>query len=129
MYGLDFQKPVKSLEDGLNTEFIYKDRNGSVIVYNVETNSSTILIENKIIVSMKAIRYEVSPDREYGLFAYEVVPMYQHSYTAFYVLRRLPNGGLADARIINPLLHRKLLLQEHQKNPAVCLWMARVSLT
>ncbi|XP_078234637.1 A-type potassium channel modulatory protein DPP6 isoform X2 [Pogona vitticeps] len=75
-----------------DTEFIYKNRNGSVIVHNVETNNSTVLIENKIIVSIKAIRYEVSPDREYGLFAYDITPLYRHSYTAFYVLRRLPNG-------------------------------------
>uniref|UniRef100_A0A8C6Y7T3 A-type potassium channel modulatory protein DPP6 n=1 Tax=Naja naja TaxID=35670 RepID=A0A8C6Y7T3_NAJNA len=75
-----------------DTEFIYRDRNGSVIVHNVETNHSTILIENKIIVSIKAIKYEVSPDREYGLFAYDIVPMYRYSYTAFYVLRKLPNG-------------------------------------
>ncbi|ETE67233.1 hypothetical protein L345_06981, partial [Ophiophagus hannah] len=92
-----------------DTEFIYRDRNGSVIVHNVETNHSTVLIENKIIVSIKAIKYEVSPDREYGLFAYDIVPdvsypipipigntqiwqMYRYSYTAFYVLRKLPNG-------------------------------------
>ncbi|XP_042331396.1 dipeptidyl aminopeptidase-like protein 6 isoform X1 [Sceloporus undulatus] len=75
-----------------DTEFIYRNRNGSVIVHNVETNDSTVLIENKIIVSIKAIRYEVSPDRQYGLFAYDIVPMYRHSYTAFYVLRKLPNG-------------------------------------
>ncbi|XP_063159439.1 dipeptidyl aminopeptidase-like protein 6 isoform X1 [Candoia aspera] len=75
-----------------DTEFIYRDRSGSVIVHNVETNHSAVLIENKIIVSIKAIKYEVSPDREYGLFAYDIVPMYRHSYTAFYVLRKLPNG-------------------------------------
>ncbi|XP_026541592.1 dipeptidyl aminopeptidase-like protein 6 [Notechis scutatus] len=75
-----------------DTEFIYRDRNGSVIVHNVETNHSTVLIENKIIVSIKAIKYEVSPDREYGLFAYDIVPIYRYSYTAFYVLRKLPNG-------------------------------------
>ncbi|XP_053117830.1 dipeptidyl aminopeptidase-like protein 6 isoform X3 [Hemicordylus capensis] len=75
-----------------DTEFIYRHRNGSVILQNVETNSSTVLIENKIIVSIKAVRYEVSPDREYALFAYDIEPMYQHSYTAYYVLRRLPYG-------------------------------------
>ncbi|XP_061443117.1 dipeptidyl aminopeptidase-like protein 6 isoform X8 [Rhineura floridana] len=75
-----------------DTEFIYRNRNGSVILHNVETNNSTVLIENKIIVSIKAIRYEVSPDKTYGLFAYEIVPTYQHSYTAFYVLRKLPDG-------------------------------------
>ncbi|RMC04755.1 hypothetical protein DUI87_17927 [Hirundo rustica rustica] len=57
-----------------DNEFIYRNQNGTVILRNVETNSSTILIENKKIVSLKAIRYEVSPDREYALFAFDVEP-------------------------------------------------------
>ncbi|XP_032909870.1 dipeptidyl aminopeptidase-like protein 6 isoform X2 [Catharus ustulatus] len=73
-------------------EFIYRNQNGTVILRNVETNSSTILIENKKIVSLKAIRYEVSPDREYALFAFDVEPVYQHSYTANYVLSKIPHG-------------------------------------
>ncbi|XP_041264492.1 dipeptidyl aminopeptidase-like protein 6 [Onychostruthus taczanowskii] len=75
-----------------DNEFIYRNRNGTVILRNVETNSSTILIENKKIVSLKAIRYEVSPDREYALFAFDVEPVYQHSYTAYYVLSKIPHG-------------------------------------
>ncbi|XP_064494448.1 dipeptidyl aminopeptidase-like protein 6 isoform X2 [Pseudopipra pipra] len=75
-----------------DTEFIYRNQNGTVILRNVETNNSTILIENKKIVSLKAIRYEVSPDREYALFAFDVEPVYQHSYTAHYVLSKIPHG-------------------------------------
>ncbi|XP_069715402.1 A-type potassium channel modulatory protein DPP6 isoform X3 [Phaenicophaeus curvirostris] len=75
-----------------DTEFIYRNRNGTVILRNVETNNSTILIENKKIVSLKAIRYEVSPDREYALFAFDVEPVYRHSYTAYYVLCKIPHG-------------------------------------
>uniref|UniRef100_A0A670ZGI2 A-type potassium channel modulatory protein DPP6 n=1 Tax=Pseudonaja textilis TaxID=8673 RepID=A0A670ZGI2_PSETE len=67
-----------------DTEFIYRDRNGSVIVHNVETNHSTVLIENKIIVSIKAIKYEVSPDREYGLFAYDIVPIFIFENNIYY---------------------------------------------
>ncbi|XP_054847430.1 dipeptidyl aminopeptidase-like protein 6 isoform X1 [Eublepharis macularius] len=75
-----------------DTEFIYTNRNGSVILQNVETKRSTVLIENKIIVSIRAVRYEVSPDRQYALFAYDIKPEHQHSYTAYYVLRKLPYG-------------------------------------
>lgn len=35
-----------------DNEFIYRNQNGTVILRNVETNSSTILIENKKIVSI-----------------------------------------------------------------------------
>ncbi|XP_050796363.1 dipeptidyl aminopeptidase-like protein 6 isoform X1 [Gopherus flavomarginatus] len=73
-------------------EFIYRNQNGSVILRNVETNNSMVLIENKKIVSLKAIRYEVSPDREYALYAFDVEPVYQHSYTAYYVLSKIPFG-------------------------------------
>ncbi|NXJ79485.1 DPP6 protein, partial [Trogon melanurus] len=58
-----------------DNEFIYRNQNGTVILRNVKTNNSTILIENKKIVSLKAIRYEVSPDREYALFAFDVEPV------------------------------------------------------
>ncbi|POI36154.1 hypothetical protein CIB84_000093, partial [Bambusicola thoracicus] len=58
-----------------DNEFIYRNQNGTVILRNVETNNSTVLIENKKIVSLKAVRYEVSPDREYALFAFNVEPV------------------------------------------------------
>uniref|UniRef100_A0A8V1A1Y5 A-type potassium channel modulatory protein DPP6 n=1 Tax=Gallus gallus TaxID=9031 RepID=A0A8V1A1Y5_CHICK len=75
-----------------DNEFIYRNQNGTVILRNVETNNSTVLIENKKIVSLKAVRYEVSPDREYALFAFNVEPIYRHSYTAHYVLSKIPHG-------------------------------------
>ncbi|NWV00385.1 DPP6 protein, partial [Upupa epops] len=56
-------------------EFIYRNRNGTVLLRNVETNDSTVLIESKKIISLKATRYEVSPDREYALFAFNVEPV------------------------------------------------------
>uniref|UniRef100_A0A6I8NAY1 Dipeptidyl peptidase like 6 n=1 Tax=Ornithorhynchus anatinus TaxID=9258 RepID=A0A6I8NAY1_ORNAN len=56
-------------------EFIYREQNGTVMLRNVETNRSTILIESQKIELLKAIRYEVSPDREYALFSYGVEPV------------------------------------------------------
>ncbi|KAB0345268.1 hypothetical protein FD754_022194, partial [Muntiacus muntjak] len=56
-------------------EFIYREQKGSVILRNVETNTSTVLIEGKKIESLRAIRYEISPDREYALFSYNVEPV------------------------------------------------------
>ncbi|XP_038611526.1 dipeptidyl aminopeptidase-like protein 6 isoform X2 [Tachyglossus aculeatus] len=73
-------------------EFIYREQNGTVVLRNVETNRSTILIESQKIELLKAIRYEVSPDREYALFSYGVEPVYQHSYTGYYVLSKIPFG-------------------------------------
>uniref|UniRef100_A0A2R8ZD20 A-type potassium channel modulatory protein DPP6 n=1 Tax=Pan paniscus TaxID=9597 RepID=A0A2R8ZD20_PANPA len=58
-----------------DTEFIYREQKGTVRLWNVETNISTVLIEGKKIESLRAIRYEISPDREYALFSYNVEPV------------------------------------------------------
>ncbi|KAF4020496.1 hypothetical protein G4228_011632 [Cervus hanglu yarkandensis] len=80
-------------------EFIYREQKGSVILRNVETNTSTVLIEGKKIESLRAVRYEISPDREYALFSYNVEPIYQHSYTGYYVLSKIPHG---DPQSLDP---------------------------
>ncbi|EDL86406.1 dipeptidylpeptidase 6, isoform CRA_c [Rattus norvegicus] len=80
-------------------EFIYRERKGSVILRNVETNNSTVLIEGKKIESLRAIRYEISPDKEYALFSYNVEPVYQHSHTGYYVLSKIPHG---DPQSLDP---------------------------
>uniref|UniRef100_A0A8C3LJF2 A-type potassium channel modulatory protein DPP6 n=1 Tax=Chrysolophus pictus TaxID=9089 RepID=A0A8C3LJF2_CHRPC len=92
-----------------DNEFIYRNQNGTVILRNVETNNSTVLIENKKIVSLKAVRYEVSPDREYALFAFDVEPMYRHSYAAHYVLSKIPHGKMQRLKM-EPQLNALLFL-------------------
>ncbi|NP_001351430.1 A-type potassium channel modulatory protein DPP6 isoform 7 [Homo sapiens] len=82
-----------------DTEFIYREQKGTVRLWNVETNTSTVLIEGKKIESLRAIRYEISPDREYALFSYNVEPIYQHSYTGYYVLSKIPHG---DPQSLDP---------------------------
>ncbi|XP_043822245.1 dipeptidyl aminopeptidase-like protein 6 isoform X1 [Dromiciops gliroides] len=80
-------------------EFIYREQKGTVMLQNVETNTSTVLIESKKIESLKAVRYEVSPDQEYALFSYNVEPIYQHSYTGYYFLSKIPFG---DPQSLDP---------------------------
>ncbi|XP_070279691.1 A-type potassium channel modulatory protein DPP6 isoform X1 [Myotis yumanensis] len=80
-------------------EFIYREHKGNVILRNVETNLSTVLIEGKKIESLRAVRYEISPDKEYALFSYNVEPIHQHSYTGYYVLSKIPHG---DPQSLDP---------------------------
>ncbi|XP_060051664.1 dipeptidyl aminopeptidase-like protein 6 [Erinaceus europaeus] len=75
-----------------DTEFIYQEPKGSVVLRNVEANTSRVLVEGKKIESLRAIRYEISPDKEYALFAYNVEPIYRYSYTGYYVLSKIPHG-------------------------------------
>ncbi|XP_063144788.1 inactive dipeptidyl peptidase 10 isoform X1 [Candoia aspera] len=55
-----------------DTEVVYKNRNGHVVKLNVETNITTLLLENATFVTFKASRYSVSPDLKYVLFAYDI---------------------------------------------------------
>ncbi|XP_053926198.1 inactive dipeptidyl peptidase 10 isoform X5 [Cuculus canorus] len=65
---------------------VYKNRNGHVIELNVETNTTTLLLENTTFVTFKASRYSVSPDLRYVLLAYDVKQVFHYSYTASYVI-------------------------------------------
>nr|KAF6273001.1 dipeptidyl peptidase like 6 [Pipistrellus kuhlii] len=67
-----------------DNEFIYKEQKGDVILRNVETNLSTVLIEGKKIESLRAVRYEVSPDKEYALFSYNLEPIFIFENNIYY---------------------------------------------
>ncbi|XP_030885790.1 inactive dipeptidyl peptidase 10-like [Leptonychotes weddellii] len=55
-----------------DTDVVYKSENGHVIKLNVETNATTLLLENTTFVTFKASKHSVSPDLKYVLLAYDV---------------------------------------------------------
>uniref|UniRef100_A0A9L0TAI6 Dipeptidyl peptidase like 10 n=1 Tax=Equus caballus TaxID=9796 RepID=A0A9L0TAI6_HORSE len=69
-----------------DTDVVYKSENGHVIKLNIETNDTTLLLENTTFVTFKASRYSVSPDLKYVLLAYDVKQIFHYSYTASYVI-------------------------------------------
>uniref|UniRef100_A0A8C3RPX9 Dipeptidyl peptidase like 10 n=1 Tax=Chelydra serpentina TaxID=8475 RepID=A0A8C3RPX9_CHESE len=69
-----------------DTEVVYKNRSGYVVKLNVETNTTTLLLENTTFVTFKASRYSVSPDLRFVLLAYDVKQVFHYSYTASYVI-------------------------------------------
>ncbi|XP_015490893.1 inactive dipeptidyl peptidase 10 isoform X3 [Parus major] len=69
-----------------DTAVVYKTRNGHVVELNVETNTTTLLLENTTFVTFKASRYSVSPDLKFVLLAYDVKQVFHYSYTASYVI-------------------------------------------
>uniref|UniRef100_A0A674GJP5 Dipeptidyl peptidase like 10 n=1 Tax=Taeniopygia guttata TaxID=59729 RepID=A0A674GJP5_TAEGU len=69
-----------------DTAVVYKTRNGHVVELNVETNTTTLLLENTTFVTFKASRYSVSPDLRFVLLAYDVKQVFHYSYTASYVI-------------------------------------------
>ncbi|XP_061777520.1 dipeptidyl aminopeptidase-like protein 6 isoform X2 [Nerophis ophidion] len=69
-----------------NNELLYRDREGDVVWFNVDTHEKTILVHHKKFEMYKASKYEVSPDMKHVLLAYNVARVYQYSYTAFYII-------------------------------------------
>uniref|UniRef100_A0A8C5LCS5 Dipeptidylpeptidase 10 n=1 Tax=Jaculus jaculus TaxID=51337 RepID=A0A8C5LCS5_JACJA len=69
-----------------DTDVVYKNETGHVIKLNIETNATTLLLENTTFVTFKASRHSVSPDLMYVLLAYDVKQIFHYSYTASYVI-------------------------------------------
>ncbi|GAA6091976.1 dipeptidyl aminopeptidase-like protein 6b isoform X1 [Tachysurus ichikawai] len=73
-------------ERNTNTELLYRNQDGDVLLLDVENNSTRVLVENKMFETYKASKYQVSPDLTHVLLAYNVVPLYRFSYTASYII-------------------------------------------
>ncbi|XP_053540229.1 dipeptidyl aminopeptidase-like protein 6 isoform X3 [Ictalurus punctatus] len=67
-------------------EILYRTREGDVLKFNAETNKSTLLVSNRKFEMYKAIKYELSADLKHVLLAYNVEPLYRHSFTAYYII-------------------------------------------
>ncbi|KAM8967284.1 A-type potassium channel modulatory protein DPP6 isoform 1-T1 [Pelodytes ibericus] len=80
-------------------ELIFRTQKGNVVKLNVERNESTLLIENKVFDTFRASKYEISSDLKYALLAYGVVHVYQHSFTANYIVYNIITRG---HQILNP---------------------------
>ncbi|MGH0153579.1 UNVERIFIED_CONTAM: hypothetical protein FKN15_003613 [Acipenser sinensis] len=83
-------KPVLNiLEKILSTneedkEILYRTQEGNVVKFNVETQENTTLIENKKFETYKVSKYEVSPDLEFVLLAYNVAPIFIFENNIYY---------------------------------------------
>ncbi|XP_014036926.1 dipeptidyl aminopeptidase-like protein 6 isoform X4 [Salmo salar] len=69
-----------------SNDLLYRTREGDVVRFNMETYERTVLVHNKKFEMYKASKYEVSPDMKHVLLAYNMAPVYQHSFTAFYII-------------------------------------------
>ncbi|XP_076026583.1 A-type potassium channel modulatory protein DPP6-like [Genypterus blacodes] len=91
-----------------SSELLYRNRDGDVVRFNVDTDEKKTLVHNKKFEMYKASKYEMSPDMNHVLLAYNVAPVYQHSYTAFYIICSLETPGTWN---LNPPEVRNAQLQ------------------
>ncbi|XP_034742877.1 dipeptidyl aminopeptidase-like protein 6 isoform X1 [Etheostoma cragini] len=72
-----------------DNELMYRTREGDVVKLKVDTQERTVIVLNQLFDRSRAARYQVSPDMQHVLFAFEVKPIYQHSYVAKYIIYSL----------------------------------------
>ncbi|XP_075953479.1 A-type potassium channel modulatory protein DPP6-like [Anarhichas minor] len=72
-----------------DNELLYRTGKGDVVKLNVDTKEGTVIVLNQLFDRARAARYQVSPDMQHVLFAFEVKPIYQHSYVAKYIIYSL----------------------------------------
>ncbi|TKS79800.1 Dipeptidyl aminopeptidase-like protein 6 DPPX [Collichthys lucidus] len=70
-------------------ELLYRERDGDVVRLKVDTLNKTVIVKNQLFDRSRAAKYQVSPDMKHVLFAFEVKPIYQHSYLAKYIIYSL----------------------------------------
>ncbi|XP_061835469.1 A-type potassium channel modulatory protein DPP6-like isoform X2 [Nerophis lumbriciformis] len=70
-------------------ELLYRTREGDVVRINVDTGETTVVVPNQMFERSKASRYQVSPDLQHVLFAFDMKLIYQHSYVAKYIIYSL----------------------------------------
>ncbi|XP_069838918.1 dipeptidyl peptidase 4-like isoform X2 [Dendropsophus ebraccatus] len=67
-----------------DNEYLHRTRDYNVIVHNVDTQETTVLLSNTTIDRNNESLYELSPDRNYALLQYNYEKVWRHSYTASY---------------------------------------------
>ncbi|XP_060940676.1 dipeptidyl aminopeptidase-like protein 6 [Limanda limanda] len=72
-----------------DNELLYRTRDGNVMKLNADTNEEIVVVPNQLFDRSKAAKYQVSPDMLHVLFAFDVKPIYQHSYGAKYIIYSL----------------------------------------
>ncbi|KAM8726933.1 A-type potassium channel modulatory protein DPP6-like isoform 2-T2 [Acanthopagrus schlegelii] len=89
VFGPDLQihdPDAKWLSDN---ELLYRTRDGDVVKLNVDTKETTVIVPSQLFDRSRAAKYQVSPDLQHVLFAFEVKLIYQHSYEAKYIIYSL----------------------------------------
>ncbi|XP_053739390.1 dipeptidyl aminopeptidase-like protein 6 isoform X3 [Synchiropus splendidus] len=70
-------------------ELLYRTRDGDVVRLNVSSMERSIVVSYQLFERAKAARYQVSPDMQHVLFAFDLKMIYRHSFEAKYIIYSL----------------------------------------
>ncbi|XP_052813264.1 dipeptidyl peptidase 4-like isoform X1 [Mya arenaria] len=71
---------------GVDESFIFRDRNGAVMHYDCEDNSTYIIVGNNTFRELNTDRFSVSADKQYILYQYDIHKVFRHSTISRYRL-------------------------------------------
>ncbi|XP_072220460.1 A-type potassium channel modulatory protein DPP6-like isoform X2 [Leuresthes tenuis] len=72
-----------------DNELLFRSREGNVVRLNVDTKEQKVIVSNQLFDGSRATKYQVSPNMQHVLFAFDVKLIYQHSYVAKYIIYSL----------------------------------------
>ncbi|KAM4552622.1 A-type potassium channel modulatory protein DPP6-like isoform 2-T2 [Odontesthes bonariensis] len=72
-----------------DNELLFRSREGDVVRLNVDTKEQKVIVSNQLFDGSRATKYQVSPNMQHVLFAFDVKLIYQHSYVAKYIIYSL----------------------------------------
>ncbi|KAJ8970898.1 hypothetical protein NQ317_009050, partial [Molorchus minor] len=77
-------------------ELLYTDESGNLVHRNLESNSSTTLLESNDSILIAAFDFQLSADGLFLLVAYNYQKLYRHSFRAQYTIVELSSGLKSD---------------------------------
>ncbi|KAK6485114.1 dipeptidyl peptidase 4-like [Huso huso] len=81
------------------SEYLHKNKEGNVLLYNVETNESETLLSNDTFACVEANDYFVSVDRKFVCLESNYSKLWRHSYTASYSIYDLDKKVFVEANL------------------------------
>ncbi|XP_053327008.1 prolyl endopeptidase FAP [Spea bombifrons] len=83
-------------------EYLHKSTERNVILHNVETGDSSIILKNTSFDIVNATNYQLSTDQKFAYFESNYKQQWRHSYTASYHIYDVENGEFIEENKLPP---------------------------
>ncbi|XP_075036850.1 prolyl endopeptidase FAP [Mixophyes fleayi] len=83
-------------------EYIRKNEDGNVLIYNVETGRVSTILKNTTFEEVNATNYHQSPDRKFAYLESNYKKQWRYSYTASYHIYDVENGAFVKTNELPP---------------------------